>query len=175
MTQLLFVGSLDERKGLQYLLEAMPKIQQNYDVKLKVVGIGPKEKKFKSLAGSNVEFLGGVWNEVMPSLYQQSDIFILPSQNEGVPVSILEAMSCGVPVIATYVGGIPEIIEHRETGFLIYPRPEYIASAVSKLLDDRELYDRLSANGRKLIVESYDWKAVVDNFRNVIVFDSIDS
>jgi len=175
MIQLLFVGWLDERKGLQYLLEAMPKITENYDVKLKVVGIGPKEKKFKSLARGNVEFLGGVDNENMPAIYRQSDIFILPSQNEGVPVSILEAMSCGVPVIATYVGGIPELIEHRKTGFLIYPRPEYIVSAVSKLLDDRELYDRLSVNGRKLIVESYDWKTVVDNFRNVIVSDSSDS
>ena len=76
-----------------------------------------------------VEFLG--WRSDLPALYQKMDLFVLTSINEGTPVSLIEAMAAGVPVVATSVGGVPDVIEDGVTGVLIPPRqPEAVASAI---------------------------------------------
>jgi len=172
---LLFVGWLDENKGLRYLLHSIPEILKKFPgAKLKIVGTGHLEQEFKEFVKKlaiekSVEFLGGVKNEDMPALYMQSDLFILPSLSEGIPVSILEAMASGCPVVVTKVGGIPEFIEHKKTGYLIEPRSVgAISSAVIDLLGDEKLRNEMAKNAHTFVRRNYDWEIVVGKFEKII-------
>lgn len=118
---IIFVGMLIKRKGVHDLIEALSKLDNdNYNII--IAGSGEEQKKLENLAQKykikNIEFLGWVSPEKRTELLLSSQYMILPSYNEGLPMSILEAMSCGVPVISTYVGDIPSVIKDGSNGFL---------------------------------------------------------
>jgi len=127
---ILFVGYLDEFKGIYELINAFNIIHsENRKVKLMMIGAGPKKDHLlKILTEMNIEneviFTGRVEPQKIHKYYQAADIFVLPSYTEGLPVSVLEAMACGLPIVATDVGGIPEIITDGFNGFLIPPMNE---------------------------------------------------
>ena len=123
----LFLGQIGSRKGIFDLLEVLSKNKGKYNgkIKLTIGGNGEIEKlkaviREKQIEGL-VEFIGWVTNEKKINCLQTADIYILPSYNEGLPISILEAMSFGQAIIATNVGGIPEIVITEKNGILIEP------------------------------------------------------
>lgn len=146
------VGRLEIVKGLDYLLMAIPGILKNFPkAGLEIIGDGSqidnlKELSIKLKISNSVNFFGKFTN-VIP-FYNKMDIFILPSILEGFGIVLLEAMAAGVPVIATNVDGIREVVVDGESGILIPPKdPDAIAKAVSQLINDPKLRNRLVENG----------------------------
>lgn len=121
----LFLGLISEQKGIFDLLEVIAKNKGKYDNKLKllIAGNGKSEKLLglidKYETGNIVEFLGWVSGDNKIAALNKADVYILPSYIEGSPISILEAMSYGMPIISTNVGGIPELVKNNENGLLI--------------------------------------------------------
>lgn len=125
--QILAVGYLIERKGFEYLIKAMKEVLTKHEnVQLKIVGSGPLETRLNNIItdmdlNENVEIIKNVSDEELLKLYNLSDLFVLPSvvdsqgNTEGLGVVLLEAMACGLPVIGSDVGGIPDIIQNLET------------------------------------------------------------
>jgi glycosyltransferase involved in cell wall biosynthesis len=117
-----------------------------------LVGRGPEEAELRALAtalgiAAHVQFTGER-ADVAPSL-QQMDLYVQASVAEGMPNSVLEAMAAGLPVVATSVGGTPEVVVDGETGLLVPPRdPVALADAMQKLLEDRTMTDAFGRAGR---------------------------
>jgi glycosyltransferase involved in cell wall biosynthesis len=127
ITTYLFLGLICDAKGIFDLIEVIVKNKENYSNKIQLIigGNGQIDKlnniiKEHSLEGL-VEFVGWISNKVKNSWLQKADIYILPSYKEGLPISILEAMSYGQAIISTNVGGIPEIVIAKKNGILIEP------------------------------------------------------
>ena len=147
------LARLSPQKGLTYLVSAMPAILAEHpDTYVLVVGEGylrpDLEAQARSLGVEERVLLVGYRQNVVDYL-RASDLFVLPSLFEGMPLSILEAMGAGLPVIATAVDGTPEVVVHGETGLLVPPeRPADLAEAVNRLLSDRALAARMGQAGR---------------------------
>lgn len=171
---LVFVGRLKKNKGLDLLLDAFNILNTKYlirNTKLLIVGDGPLlgslKLKVKSLKlENNVIFHG--WakdaNEVA-ELINKSRILIMPSYNEGGPRVALEAMACGVPVIATPVGIIPDIVQSGETGEIVDWDANDIAEKATELLGDAEKYQKYSQNGIE-IAKKFEKTAMIKNYAN---------
>lgn len=159
---ILFVGYLDEFKGIFELLNAFKVINsKNNNVKLMMVGTGPKKDDLlKILTKMDLEndviFTGRIESQKIHKYYQAADIFVLPSYTEGLPVSILEAMACGLPIVATSVGGIPEIINDGFNGFLVPPKNETeLIKKIMGLIINRNLREEFKNNSLKRIKEEF--------------------
>jgi len=169
----IFVGTLRPVKGVKYLIKAMEIIiQKNTNTRLMLVGNGEDRGKLEKLVKEfvlekHVIFVGKVPNEKVPEYMVASDVFVLPSLSEGFPVVILEAMASGLPIVATKVGGLPEIIKDGENGFLVEPKnPKEIAEKVLLLLEDDELRERISRSFKEK-VKNYSWESVVKRLEEV--------
>ncbi|HKA44248.1 MAG TPA: glycosyltransferase family 4 protein [Burkholderiales bacterium] len=134
-------------------------------VSMTVAGSGPEQARLEGLAqelglAAHVTFIGRLDNDFIGGLYQRADIFVNPSLVDNTPISILESLASGVPVVSTSVGGIPYVVEHRKTALLVPPgNPEAMASAVLELLDDPGLALRLARAGKEA-VQKYAWSHV---------------
>jgi len=171
--KILFVGRLHPVKGVQYLLGAMSIVHQELpEAKLILVGDGEEREYLESLTDSLgirecVEFAGRVPHERVQDYMNLAEVFVLPSLSEGFPVTILEAMACGLPIVATRVGGVPDIIEDGANGYLINTKnPEQIAEALLRVLQDEELQKIMSNNNRKS-AEKYRWDTVAATLEGV--------
>jgi len=121
--------------------------------------------------------LGNVSYEKMPYIYSISDVVVLPSLREGTPLVLLEAMACGKPVVATRVGGIPEIVEHGEGGLLVRPKDvEGLSKAILTLLEDPGLREEMGKKARRRAVKEFDWDIKADEvirvYKEVLQGDS---
>jgi len=140
-----FVGRLDEQKNVGALIEALEGME---DTTLVIVGDGPLRAGLEAAAARrrvNATFLGRRPQGELPELLNRSAVFVLPSHYEGNPKALVEAMSCGVPVVGTRVPGIREVLEHRETGYLCGTSPGEIRSALREVLGDATLRTRMGA------------------------------
>lgn len=153
--EVLFVGAVSEAKGVDVLLRSMYELQQQgRHLHLRIIGMTPDEgiwltRYIESLGLQQAVTHYGhmAWDKVIYE-YDKSDIFVLPSRAEGVPHVIVEAMSRGIPVIATSVGGIPWIIEHASNGLLVSPNsPEELTEALIHIIEDVELRKRIVLGG----------------------------
>jgi sugar transferase (PEP-CTERM/EpsH1 system associated) len=147
-------------KGFSYLLEAFAQIAADQpDLYLLFVGDGPEKRPLQTAAqqlpsANRVIFLGD--QQEIPRLLAALDILVLPSLWEGLPNVVLEAMAAGLPVVATAVGGTPELVVEGETGLLVPPRdPATLAEAIVTLLTDPELARRLGENGRQRVTTQF--------------------
>jgi|YNPMSStandDraft_1061717.scaffolds.fasta_scaffold08489_3 glycosyltransferase involved in cell wall biosynthesis len=110
-----------------------------------------------------VAFLGAVPHQLMPRVYGSSDVVVIPSLVEAVSLSALEAMACGVPVVASNVGGLPEVVKPLQTGMLVPPRdPEAIADAVWQLYCNPDLAACVASNAYAMVVEDYTWERIAE-------------
>jgi glycosyltransferase involved in cell wall biosynthesis len=156
--RLLFVGRLAAAKGLPILLEAIARID---GVTLTIAGDGPErhmlEEKARTLGlWERVRFLGYQSQQQVRELLKVTDLFVLSSFAEGVPVVLMEAMAAGVPVIATRIAGIPELVEHESNGLLVSPGDvDSTVSAVQRLLDDPHLRNSFASAGRETIEREF--------------------
>ena len=173
---ILNIGRLIELKGTRYLIEAMPAVIRAVPgTRLVIIGTGPEEErlalKVRDLSlDDHVQFLGTIRHDEITQFYQDADIFILPSitvsgTTEGLGVVLLEAMASGCPVIATNVGGIPDIIADGENGFLVPERnPDQLAERIVRLLLDTDLKEIFRKNGYAKIEKSFSWERIADQF-----------
>lgn len=153
------LGRIGKRKGAFDLIEAFAHLtpQQREQSELTLAGIGEVEEAL-SLAESlnikqHINFPGWVDPVGRSELLSKADVFVLPSYNEGLPMALLEAMSWGLPVITTPVGGIPEVVTHSKTGLLVNPGDvQQLTEAVQSLIDDESLRFKLGTDARKRII-----------------------
>jgi glycosyltransferase involved in cell wall biosynthesis len=146
------VGRIERVKGINYLLLAMKIILQQYpNARLEIIGDGSQLNELKSLAekigiSNSVIFFGKLANPI-PN-YGRMDIFVLPSILEGFGLVLLEAMAAGIPVVATNVHGIKEVVVDGKSGILVPPKnPEAIANAVTRIIEDPQLRKDLVDEG----------------------------
>lgn len=169
----LFVGGLEPRKGLEYLVLAMAGIAQKVpDARLDIIaktGFRGVDSVgwFELLAEragvkDRTSFSDSVSQDELLRRYSDADVVVLPSRNEGWGLSLMEAMACGRAVVATSVGGVPELVRDGSDGILVRPGDTRgLADAVVLLLRDGDLRERMAASGRKR-ARSFSWKATAE-------------
>jgi len=171
---ILYTGSLDARKGLVDLIKSAEYVCNEYqDAKFVLIGRGHLEKYLKKLvhnSGLNkyFSFIGYVNQKTLLKYYQNATIFVNPSYYEGLPTTILEAMSCELPVVATAVDGTSEVVVDGENGLSVPPKDlERLAEAIIKLLKDEKLREEMGRNGREHVEEKYNWNAISRKYEKV--------
>jgi len=164
----IYVGSLTKRKGVEYLLHAL----KHLDIRCYIVGDGPERNNLENLSEklslSNVEFMGAVPLGKISELLSKAQFFILPSIREGMPLSILEAMASGCPVIATNISGIPEIVRNGYNGFLVEPgNVKQLREKINILHNDHDLCINMGKNARNFIKERFSWRKTAEKLVEV--------
>jgi glycosyltransferase involved in cell wall biosynthesis len=161
------IARLTEQKGHQYLFAALASKPSLADVHLLVIGGGElhdvlvHDVEAKGLA-SRVHFLGP--RRDLGNLLAAMDLFVLPSLWEGLPLSMVLAMGAGVPVVATRVAGVPEVVDDGRTGVLVAPGdPETLAAALARLFGDAELRQRLGADAKAAVLPRFGVDRYVDS------------
>ena len=174
------VASLEEYKGLEYLLRAVQEVRgRGLQVRCRVAGGGSQRRALVASATEkgleeNVRFLGHQTEREVRQLLLESDIFVLPSvvagngQMEGIPVALMEAMATGLPVVASDLSGIPELVEHEVSGLLCPPRDHMcLADAVERLANDSGLRQRLGTNGRRRVESEFSLESSAQALRRL--------
>ena len=167
------VGVIRPVKGFEYLIRAMNIIiAEMPDTKLVIIGEGPEKEALIKLSermslDESILFLGEIPNEKIPDYMSAADIFVLPSLSESFGIVNLEAMSVGLPIVASNVGGVPELVVNGENGFLVEPgNITQIAEKVLYLLADAKLRETISQNNKSKAM-SYSWDRTVDLLEEV--------
>ena len=174
-TKILFLGWLDEEKGIFELLDVLKKISKDFCVELFVAGRGNSERKIRSLVKGNhleesVHLLGWVNESRKISLLKQADIFILPSWAEGFPNALIEAMSAKVAVIASNVGNIPDVLTDRQEILLVPPKNnQMLEEAVKFLITNIEFRTSLAEQGYKFARENFSVDVGITKLRENII------
>ncbi len=152
-------------KGLRYLLEALAKLRTERDVTLTVIGRakegGRSAETIARLGLTDaVTFVSGVSDERIYELYSESELAVVPSLYEGFSLPAIEAMSCGVPLVSTTGGALPEVVGNdNETAFLVEPGDsEALAARIRTALDDPDLRAKVGAQGRQRVIDNWSWK-----------------
>ncbi len=165
--ELLFVGRLVERKGVETLVRALPRVLEHREAHLTIVGEGewePEIRKAISAVGveSQVQMTGKISEPELERLYAGSDIFVLPAvvdrkgDTEGLGVVLLEALRFGRPIIASDIGGIPDIVRHGETGWLVEPGdPGGLARRIIQVAKRPEESRRVAVVGKRWVDERF--------------------
>ena len=164
--QVLFVGRLKPGKGVDDLLMAFENVAEAFsDATLKIVGDGPLKEDLVKLAKEKeihprVEFAGRIPNSEMPEIYTQSDVFVLPSKNEGLPRTVLEAMACRTPVVTSSLPQLEPVVDGA--GLIVESDSvEQFADYTSRLLADSSERERMGEIGRRKVKQSYSWNETV--------------
>ena len=150
--------------GVEYLIRAIPLIlSQLKDAKFLIAGGGPLLERHQDLArelgvADKVKFLGAVANEKLPEILRSADVYVSTSFSDGTSASLMEAIGCGLPVVATNIPGNQEWITQGENGFLVPPGDsQSLADSVARILDDDELRSRMRIANMKLAKKRADW------------------
>jgi len=163
--QIIFVGRLSREKGIDVLIDAMDEIE---DVHLLIVGSGSERFSLDANTENRIHVMGEqTWKKTI-SLIRGSDVLVLPSRTEGLPTVILEAMAVGTPVIASAVGGIPEIIETNREGVLV-PRNDVksLTNAIKSVMKDRKKRAYLAKNAKEKLQREYTWDVVLEKYLKI--------
>jgi len=168
---LLFVGRLDAQKGIYELIDVVSRLAlKDVDLRLLLVGSGEDEEVRNTIGEFSLEnqtIWVGKAEDVLP-FYQCSDLFILFSYLEGIPLTLLEAMACELPCVATSVGGMPEVITNDVNGFLVEPGDkEALENRVLWCLENRESLRKVSRNARSAIESMFDLERMIDDYLEV--------
>ncbi|MEM1541007.1 MAG: glycosyltransferase family 4 protein [Candidatus Bathyarchaeia archaeon] len=172
---ILFTGRLIAAKGINVVIDSISEIIKMHE-NAYFVFIGPgnpipyiKRLKSKGVSNSYYRFLGYVKDRKdLVSYYRSASVYVAPTFYENLPIRILEAMACGVPVIATNVCAIPEVIENGVEGILIQPgSARALINAISMLLEDESLRKELGRNARKKVEKHFNWKDAAHKTLNI--------
>jgi len=172
--RLLWVGRMTEEKGVDYLIHAMKKVVSSYpDASLRLVGDGPLRSDLETLTNEldlreRVEFAGESPHSELSEMYAWCDLVVMPSLSEGLPTVLPEAMATGRPVVASRVGGIPELLKHGETGYLVSPeRVDELAGSIIELLGKPDLMEKMGAASHELVESTHSWGAIASDTHSV--------
>jgi len=174
--RILSVGRLIPRKGFQHLIEALPRViaESGPGVMLQIVGTGDYEAELRRLAVSlgvadHVEFLGAIPYDQLHHTYADAHIFAMVSLAEGMPLALLEAMACGLPVVASRVAGNEDVVEDGDCGYLVTPEDVgEIAEALSHLVNDPGLRRTMGQRSRALSC-AYDWRTIAQQYERALL------
>lgn len=160
---------LVNKNGIDILIRAVADVQhQVSNIKLWILGSGPEEENLKNLTkelrvDNIVNFLGQVEPEKVYDYLAEADIFVRLSRSEGLGSSFLEAMGSGLPIVGTPVGGIPDFLKDGETGlFCKINDSQNLAEKIKLLAENENLAQKLAENGRKLVLEKYNWDNIAE-------------
>ena len=169
--RLIYIGRLAREKGLYETLQGMRlALELGVDARLGIAGGGPEEARLRRYAvalgiAPRVTFVGPVFGEDKVNLMAGADVMLLPSYSEGLPYALLEAMAAGLPVIATPVGAIPDVVIHGTHGHLVPPRSgKAIAEALALMAGDRERIGWMSRASRRRVRAAYSIERVAREF-----------
>ena len=173
---ILFVGNFELTvKGVIYLLKAIKIVKDKYsDVKLTIAGpiTNNKYQEYCEREGiaNNVEFVGSKKSSQLSDLYNETEIFVCPSTNENFPSTLLEAMHCGTPVIATKIGNVPQLIKDGVNGQLVEIEDEVgIANAILKYFFDINFKDEMGSKGFESVIGKFDWNSKIEKTNNIFI------
>lgn len=171
---IVWVGRFVPEKGLTYLLGAARILAKSpHDFKFLLIGFGPLKTKIENLSNAYglsefFEFAGSLRRTEIALILGKATMFVFPSLKEGMPISVLEAMACGLPIVGSDISGIKEVVTHGQNGFLVPPRdPKALANAILTLLEDDRLRRRLGSNARDLMTRKYSWDIIIDRLAEV--------
>lgn len=167
--KILFVGRHIERKGICYLIDSAKFLPAD-KFEIRIVGVGDLTEKLKQQAAKypHIVFTGKLSPEDLANEYRTANVFTLPAivdhkgDTEGLGVVLIEAMELGLPIVASNVGGIPDVVVDGESGILVPEKdPEALANAFKRLASDRSLLESLLAGARKRIAECFTWDGII--------------
>jgi len=165
--RVIFVGRIDENKGVEYLAKAFLQVRKNRkSASLLIVGDGPLKKELENKYGDmdDIHFLGRIPHEEIPEYLAACDLFVLPSIFEGQGLVLMEALASGLPIIASNLSGISELIIDGENGMLTKAGDENeLAEKIELILDDKRLQTKISANNIKK-GQLHDWKNICKQY-----------
>lgn len=175
------IKTFEKVYGLEYLINAFAIVERKFPkipLKLVLVGKGSCENEYRDLSKklaieNKVIFPGYVNHTEIADYYNNLDIFVIPSVRESFGVSALEASACGLPVIATNTGGLPEVVINNVTGIIVpVEDSNAIADALEKLIVDKNLRESLGNKGRQFVVEQYSWnnclEKMITSYREIL-------
>lgn len=182
--KILFVGRHIERKGICYLIEAAKYLPRD-QFEIRIVGVGDLTEELKELASESatpnsaeIIFTGKLSPEALANEYRTANVFTLPAivdskgDTEGLGVVLIEAMELGLPIVASNVGGIPDVVVDGVSGILVPEKdPEALASAYKRLAAEPELVKQLLAGSRKRIAECFTWDGIIE--RQIAVYNKL--
>ena len=158
------VGSLTEDKGWRIAAEAViSEARAGRKIRLLIAGSGPQEPQAKQMADQHpdcVTFLGHVADPCR-TLLPSVDVFVLMTSNDGLPMAIIEAMSCGIPVVSTRIGGIPNAVAHAESGFLVERSAEALAEVLDSVYRQPARLAILSEGTRRIFKQRFDIELIL--------------
>lgn len=166
----IFIGRLEPWKGIEVFLEVAKLIKKKRDdVNFSIVGDGSLRNYVETTAHSlNGKIFGLVPHERIPNILSEASILVLPSYTEGLPTVCLEALAAEVPIVASNVGGISEVVLDGETGYLVPPANiQLFAEKVLRLLANENLRNRMGGRGRSLVEQFYTWRKVVEKTEKI--------
>ena len=182
--KILFVGRHIERKGICYLIEAAKYLPRD-QFEIRIVGVGDLTEELKKLASesatpnsADIIFTGKLSPEALANEYRTANVFTLPAivdskgDTEGLGVVLIEAMELGLPIVASNVGGIPDVVVNGVSGILVPEKdPQALASAYKRLAAEPELVKQLLAGSRKRIAECFTWDGIIE--RQIAVYNKL--
>jgi len=151
-----FVGRLDPRKGVSILLRAIERLHPNFTTI--IAGSGIERSSLMILSrelgiDSMVRFIGSVPRDLLPGLYSGAEFAVVPSLSEMSPMVVMEALSCGTPVVATDLPVLKELVTNGQNGFLVPPDPAKLSEAMRFLDSDQDLKRRMKRNARSRVLD----------------------
>lgn len=171
-----FIKHLEPKYGASYLIEAFSEVCKEYtNTNLLILGEGSLENELKNLVKElkiedRVKFIGFVPNDLVPQYLSQMDIFVMPSikESESFGVAALEASAMEIPVVASDIGGVPEVVEDGKTGILVEPKNvKKLVEAIKKLIEDENLRKKMGKAGRKFVERNYNWTNNAQQMENL--------
>jgi len=167
--RIICVARLIKRKGISYLLKALEGLK-NKDFVLIIIGDGKEKENLENLAKNlkikkKVKFLDSIPHQKIVKYYQENELFVLPSLNEGMSNTILEAMACGLPIITTNVGGAKELVKNN--GFIVKPRSSsQIKKAILEYLNNKDLI-KIHSQASRQISKEMSWEKVAKSYQKI--------
>lgn len=172
---IVWVGRFVPEKGLNYLIKAAKLVSKEKNrVKFLLIGYGPSRpaiiemSKKSGLFGKFVEFAGPQKRESIAKFLRKATVFVFPSVREGMPLALLEAMSCGLPVIVADFPGVNEVVTNEVNGLIVPSRdPLALSKAILYILENRDVQKRLGENARQTILQKHSWEKVTNKLDKV--------
>lgn len=162
-------GTLDERKGIKYLLAALQKIQIEKRDNLSIIIFGSTQPEVSLIENFQFFYMGEFKDDYsLAVIYSCADVFIAPSVEDNLPLTVMESLSCGTPVVAFNIGGMPDMIDHKINGYLATPfETDDLVTGINWILEDAERKSLLNKAARNKVLENYTTDIIVKEYKKL--------